>query len=296
MNPQYKDNMLGILPLLERGRALSVQQVISLGTAMLTERTVQRYLKEFREVYGLDLGGARRGELALPAVGYRDGLSRFLKAYFSERRYPPVHGEVSEKLISSAIEGHNRPAQVICEILKAMRESRRLNFAYRPQHPETRRKVNAKKVRLSSRFVEKGYIAVSMIPCGFSFGGELMLIVGETILPDSQRVQRQYAVRGMLNPQSGSVENVQLEFDFSEIYADSVYTWIGGQRYNLTIEDARFDEAPRIYQIRANGEEEALQFAGAALGRLRIVNPPSALVAKAEELGLDAARIFRFTA
>jgi hypothetical protein len=114
-----------------------------------------------------------------------------------------------------------------------------------------------------------------MVPRGFSFGGELLLVVGEAISPDGTRKRRQYAVRGMLNPMSGECENVQLTFDFSEIYVDSVYTWLGGERYSLTIEDNRFDENPRVYELRANGEEEALAFASSALGRLRIINPPS---------------------
>lgn len=295
MNTRYKENMREVLQLLENGRSLTAPQIVSMHSAGVTVRTVQRYIKEFM-LYGLDLAGKGKGQAALPVTNYVTGLSRFFKAYFSERAYPPVHGDISEKLIADAIQDHKRPAQIMSEILRSIRDSRRLTFAYKPQHPDTRKKMSEAKARPGVGIVKDGYMPVTMVPRGFSFGGELLLVVGEAILPDGIRKRRQYAVRGMLNPMSGECENVQLTFDFSEIYADSVYTWIGGERYSLTIEDNRFDENPRVYELRANGEEEALAFASSALGRLRIINPPPALVKKASELGLDAVSLFKHTA
>lgn len=295
MNTRYKENMLELLCLLEQGRNFTLPHVVSLHSAGVTVRTVQRYMQEFLQ-YGLNLIGQGKGQVCLPRAEYVTGLSRFFKAYFAERTYPPVHGNISEKLIAEGLAEHQRPAQIMAEILRSIRDSRRLVFAYKPQHPETRKKLTDQKVQRGSRIIKDGYMPVTMIPRGFSFGGELLLVVGEAISPDGERKRRQYAVRGMLSPMSGDCENVQLTFDFSEIYADSVYTWIGGERYTLTIEDNRFDEKPRVYQLRANGEEEALAFAGSALGRLRIVNPPQAIAAKAIELGLDSQSLFKYSA
>ncbi|MBV6493234.1 MAG: hypothetical protein LDLANPLL_01250 [Turneriella sp.] len=94
----------------------------------------------------------------------------------------------------------------------------------------------------------------------------------------------------------GAASSRQLVLNFNDVYADSIYTWIGGERYTLTLEDSRFDETPRIYSVNANGEEEALMFVSQALGRIKIINPPAALVAKAQELHLNADQLFRFTA
>jgi hypothetical protein len=294
MNLGYRDNMLQMLRLLEHRQCMSVPQLVAQHPAHVTERTVQRYLRELRLVYGLNLSGPRRGELALPAQGYHAALARFLKDYFMARRYPPIHGEPSEKQITAALQDHSQPASLICEVMRAIIQSRRLSFVYKPQHPDTRRKVAARQELRGASIVAKGHFAVSMVPRGFSFGGELMLVVGETIFSDGRREYRQYAIRGMLNPVCGQAENTQLEFQFSELYADSIYTWLGGRRYELTVEDARFDEPARIYTLNANGEEEALQFAAASLGRLKIIDPPAEFLLKAKELGLDPAQLFRF--
>ncbi len=291
MNKHYRDNMLEILPLLKSVRSLTIPKLVSLHPAGLSVRTLQRYVNEFA-AFGLELQGVRRGELRIQPEAYLAGLGRFLKVLLSERVHPPVHGEISEKLILEALNPHAYPAKLVTDILRGVRESRILHFAYKPQHPETRQKLAAEKARRGHGIVQNGYMPVAMVPCGFSFGGDLMLLVGETRFADGKVERRQYALRGMSGLQTGEPTKVQLTFNFSEIYADSVYTWLGGQRYLLQIEDSRFDETPRRYQLRANGEEEALAFASSALGRVRIMNPPDKLVAKAADLGIDGDLIF----
>lgn len=294
MNVRYRENMLEILPLLERSRGMTIPKLVSLHPAGVSVRTLQRYVSEL-QAFGVGLVGEKRGELRIQPETYLKGLSRFLKASLSERAHPPVHGETSEKLIFEALEPHDSPARLVSEILKAVRESRKLLFTYKPQHPETRRKMSQQKLRHGHGIVREGHMPVVMVPCGFSFGGDLMLLVGETLFADGKRARRQYALRGMFNLQCGEPTQVQLTFDFSEVYADSVYTWLGGERYLLRIEDSRFDEEPRVYPLRANGEEEVLAFANAALGRVRIIDPPAALVAKAAVLGLDRSLLFKYT-
>lgn len=290
--------MLQVLRLLEHSQSMSVAQLVALHPSKITERSIQRYIREFHEVYGLELSVGGRGRLQLPGQGYVEALARFLKIYLSESVYPPVHGEVSEKLLVEGLKSQQRPAQVFCEILRALRDSRVLHYAYRPQHADTRRRLAKRKAR-TGRITRAGYMPVAMIPYGFSFGGELMLLVGEAIFSETDapnsRAYRQYALRGILDPRCGQIENRQLECDFSALYADSIYTWLGGTRYELTIEDARFDEQPRVYVLRANGEEEALQFVSSALGRIKIINPPPPLVVKAKELGLLTETLFRFS-
>jgi hypothetical protein len=271
---------------------MTVPKLVAMHPAGLSVRTAQRYINEFREL-GLNLVGEKRGELRIEPESYLRGLSRFIKVLLAGRVHPPVHGEISEKLILEALLPHAYPARLVADILGAIRESRLLQFTYKPQHPETRRKLQAAKAKNGHGILTNGHMPVKMVPCGFSFGGDLMLLVGETRFPDGKIERRQYALRGMSHWKLGEPTNVQLTFNFSELYADSVYTWLGGERYSLQIEDSRFDETPRVYQLRANGEEEALAFANSALGRVRIINPPQALVKKAAELGIDGSTIFR---
>lgn len=287
--------MLEILPLLESVRSVTMPKLVSLHPAGLSLRTLQRYVNEFA-AFGLELQGERRGELRIRPEAYLAGLGRFLKVLLSERIHPPVHGEIAEKLILEALTPHAYPAKLVTDILRGIRESRILQFAYKPQHPETRRKLAAAKARRGHGIIQNGHMPVAMVPCGFSFGGDLMLLVGEARFEDGKIERRQYALRGMSGLRLGEPTKVQLTFDFSEIYADSVYTWLGGEHYLLQIEDRRFDEEPRRYQLRANGEEEALAFASSALGRVRIINPPAKLVQKAADLGIDGNLIFERSA
>jgi hypothetical protein len=291
MNRHYRDNMLEILPVLETVRNVTMPKLVSLHPAGLSLRTLQRYVNEFA-AFGLELQGERRGELRIRPEAYLSGLSRFIKVMLADRVHPPVHGEISEKLILEALTPHAFPAKLVADILKAVRESRILNFAYKPQHPETRRKLAAAKTQRGHGIIKNGHMPVSLVPCGFSFGGDLMLLVGESRYADGKIERRQYALRGMSALRLGEPTKVQLTFDFSEIYADSVYTWLGGEHYLLQIEDRRFDEEPRHYELRANGEEEVLAFASSALGRVRIINPPDKLVQKAADLGIDSKLIF----
>jgi hypothetical protein len=161
MNTRYKENMLEVLQLLENGRSLTVPQIVSMHSAGVTVRTVQRYIKEFM-LYGLDLAGKSKGQITLPSANYVSGLSRFFKAYFSERAYPPVHGDISERLIAEAIQDHKRPVQIMSEILRSIRDSRRLTFAYKPQHPDTRKKLSETKAKPGVGIVKDGYM-----PCDY---------------------------------------------------------------------------------------------------------------------------------
>lgn len=69
MNTRYKENMLEVLQLLENGRSLTVPQIVSMHSAGVTVRTVQRYIKEFM-LYGLDLAGKSKGQITLPSANY----------------------------------------------------------------------------------------------------------------------------------------------------------------------------------------------------------------------------------
>ncbi|MBS0617297.1 MAG: hypothetical protein JSR44_03870 [Spirochaetes bacterium] len=295
MNRNYKENILALLAVIESGRALNFLQIAASLAQPVSERTVQRYLSELKRDFALDLG-TKRGVVSEPTEGYLQGLSRFLKAYFGERINPPIFGVVDEKKIAAGLKNHRTPARTIREIIKAICETRRLSFLYKPQHPETRKKHREALMARAHKNSPPEFYSVSMIPRGISFGGELMLVVGEAFMPNLSRERRQYALRGIVNPQCGTVESCQLTFRFSEVYKDSIYTWLGGARYSLQIEDSRFDEVPHVYTLNANGEEEALQFAASALGRVKIINPPRPLIEKAKELHLDQRQLFRFSA
>jgi len=138
---------------------------------------------------------------------------------------------------------------------------------------------------------------VKMLPLFFAFAPGKVLICGESYFSGSGLpVFRQYEIKGIQNIKINSLKERKIKEDLKQKYESSMHIWQGGQIYNLKLEEKNISDPAKskILSLTVNGEEEILSYVAASLGRLKIMNPPEAIIDKAKQFGLSEDMVFKF--
>jgi len=279
--------VLYILMILEKTPVSRSQLAGRLATLGInyTDRTINRHLLE-AENFGFVF--QRKGhEIQLVRTDvFSLSMMQLLARWYTESAVlrSCVVGTIDPVRVSHTME--NNSISFLNNLVKAVLESRIIEFDYKPQTGETIRRLENFLKRGTISFFKKNatdYMRVKMLPHKLVFSGSDFTLLGETYFSEKDIRQRQYSVNGIKNLSLREPALKNLVINTKELYQYSLNIWINGILYDLEIEEKHPTGESSRKKIKVNGEAEILSYAASKLGNLKILNPPPALVAKARE-------------
>lgn len=283
------------LRLLEK-EPLTAQELWLKASGKGPERSMKTFRRALTDLENFRIPLIKEGTLyRLPEKNqFCQGFAGFLKyALETLAAWRTVcYGDVDRRAIAALLATKAQPVDFFWQLLDAAVCSRRIEFLYQPQHPGTRQSL----VWVRKFFkigTPENSLPINMIPHFLVFSGQHFLVLGENLI-DGEPQQRQYEVAGIPNIAVRGAEQKRLRIDPNELYRHSVRVWVGGDIHEVIVEDTLTPETGK--KIKVNGEDEILSHVMASVGRLRLVDPPAAIVARAESLGLPQELVFRFSA
>ena len=263
------------------------------------KRTLQRALTDFRE---RKITLAKKGRrYLLQSSGENTGrLLTFLRDLVIDKEYAHIfYGDIAIDRGKAYFADRADMVHLFYLLVQAIHEGKLLTFDYTPYAYATLRETDAR----SQQGVTPAKVRpVRLLPRYIIASGNSFLVLGESFEKQSfyknhyrKPMCRHYEMRGMTNIALGDKCAAQLSIDPHQLYRDSVHVWVGGDEYELEIEELWLgDYKVRRKKLKVNGEDEILSLVAASLGKMRILNPPEALFARADEIGLPRELIFRF--
>lgn len=275
-------------------KPLTVEQLWLKASAEGIERSLKTFHRALRDLeqFSLPLIKRKTSYMLADTEDYRFALASFLKVVTEAKSSwrGVIHGDIDRKPLGRVLAERARPADFLWKLLSAATESRTLNFNYAPQHADTRRRLKWVSQWFDLK-VPRGTIPVTMIPHYLVFSGPHFLLLGESFI-DEERQVRQYSVDGIADIRILDLASHELHIDPRELYRHSVNVWIGGQIYDVQIENVNMPNNPPL-RTKVNGEDEILSYVMASLGQMRIIDPPEEIVRRAKALSLPLDSIFR---
>ena len=263
------------------------------------KRTLQRALTDFRK---RKITLAKKGRrYLLQSSGENSGrLLTFLRDLLIDKEYAHIfYGDIAIDRGKAYFADRADLVHLFYLLIQAIREGKLLTFDYTPHAYATLRETDAR----SQQGVTPAKVRpVRLLPRYIIASGNSFLVLGESFEKLSfnknhykKPVCRQYELRGVANLMLGEACAPQLDIDPHELYRDSVHVWVGGDEYNIEVEELWLgDNKVRRKKLKVNGEDEILSLVAASLGKMRILNPPDALVSRVDEIGLPRSLMFRY--
>lgn len=259
------------------------------------KRTVQRFLEELR---GRKIVLEKKGrKYRLFSTGSNlITLLIFIRDLLLDKVYASIfYGEIEARRGRAYFSDRSDLVNLFYQLIRATRESKVVTFDYTPRTYDMLRDIEANSESIKPH-------SVRLLPRYIVASGNSFLALGESYEKKSfyknhyrKPVCRQYELRGVANIRLAEACAPQLAIDPHELYRNSVHVWVGGEEYDIEIEEVWLgDNKVRRKKLRINGEDEILSLVAASLGRMRILNPPSQLVERASQIGLPHDLMFRF--
>lgn len=268
------------------------------GFEPLTSKTFQRELNIYKK-YGIQILNSRRRHSLKTDEKSLGGLMKFLRDFSKDKKYAHIfYGDIDSMRAQDYFSNHSSVMQLFFDIVMAILEQKYLDFNYTPQSDITRLRMLQ---RSKHEATNPRVIPVHMVPHFIVTAGNSFLVLGEYLEKKGfykslfkAPVQRQYELRGIAGLKLGAKAEKQLSISPQEIYRNSVHIWAGGSDYEVELEEFWYEGGkPRRKKRKVNGEDEILSLAAGSLGRIRIVNPPPELIARADVIGLPHELVFR---
>lgn len=262
-------------------------------------RTLQREIEYLRQL-GFNL--LQRGHRYILPAG-ADNLYAFLqlvKLYSeSSSGAPYFYGVIDARRLCNYFAQYGGVITLIYQLLSAIKDRHFVAFDYTPQSDLTWQKILA---RAKHQSTNSRVIPVRLLPHFLVSGGNSFLVLGEYYEKRAlfgkyykDPKVRHYELCGIDKLTLCEAGQSALRIDPEEIYRHSVHIWSGGKIYEVELEELWSEGGkPRRRRRKVNGEDEILSLAASSLGRIKIVNPPEELHARARALGLPESLVFRF--
>jgi len=259
------------------------------------KRTVQRLLEEYRKRKIIFEKSGRRYSL-LSAGSNISSLLNFLRDLLLDKDYASIfYGDIEVRRGRAYFSDRSDLVNLFYLLIRAIRESKVITFNYTPRTYDTLRDMEAPSEPQKPR-------SVRLLPRYIIASGNSFLALGESYEKQSfyknhygKPVCRQYELRGVANLKLTEACAPKLSIDPHDLYRNSVHIWVGGDEYEIEVEELWLgDNKVRRKKLKINGEDEILSLVAASLGKMRILNPPKALVERANQIGLPYDLTFRF--
>ena len=259
------------------------------------KRTVQRLLEEYRQRRIVFEKKGRRYRL-LSAGQNVTSLLAFIRDLLLDKDYAPVfYGDFEVRRGRAYFSDRTDLVQLFYMLIRAIRESKIISFDYTTRTYDMLRDIDAHAEPQRPR-------SIRLLPRYIVASGNSFLVLGESYEKQSfyenhyrKPICRQYEMRGIANLKLGEGCAPQLNINPHDLYRNSVHIWLGGDEYEIEIEELWLgDNKVRRKKLKVNGEDEILSLVAASLGKMRILNPPNPLIERANQIGLPHDLMFRF--
>lgn len=263
------------------------------------KRTLQRALAEFRKRKIVLTKLGRRYKLRSVGSNISSVLT-FMRDLLLDKNYNPLfYGDIAISRGKVYFADRTDLVRLFYILICAIRESKAVTFEYTPHAYATLREIDGRSKQATPP--PKKPHNIRLLPRYIVASGSSFLVLGESYEKQSfyknhygKPVCRHYELRGIANVSLTEACNPQLSIDPYELYRNSVHIWLGGDEFEVEIEELWLgDNKVRRKQLKVNGEDEILSLVAASLGKMRIVNPPPELAMRAEQIGLPADLVFK---
>lgn len=269
------------------------------GLPVPDKRTVQRMLADFSRRGIRLLRKGRRLRLESSGANLTPTLT-LVRALMLDKSFTPnFYGDFSVRRGLDYFAHRSDVVALFYDLTRAIRDERVVTFRHTAQNHESLWRINLPTRQHGARRQTK---AVRLLPRFLVTGGNSFLVLGEAFAKKSfyrndfsKPVCRHYELRGVEDLTIHEREKAQLTIDPAQLYRNSLSIWVGGEEYEVHIEELWLgDQRVRRRKLKVNGEDEILSLVASSLGRMRVINPPEGLVMRADEIGLPHELLFRF--
>lgn len=251
------------------------------------ERTVLRYIDEFREVYNLNIKVVKH-QYHLPEniravqAAVLQLLSKLLQ---EDNHICHLYGAIHPASLQLSLGKVKHLAGFYYDMLCIISQNNQIAIKYRPSTLETVKKIKSRR-RTADR------VEVTILPRYLVFINNHALLLAEYKNSEQELVLRQYDIDGLISYDVQEYQKPLLPIDLNSIYENSFNHWIGDIADPVTLVeiDLATDKQVSSNELTVNGYSELIQYVVASKGRFKLKGASSQWFEQFAAHGIDATR------